>query len=170
MKLLILTFEQDAMEWFTEKPNNSFNTFESIIVAFKDNFGDKSEDKHLVRDISVVEKKENETVEEFNKRFNGIIKELPQDYRPPARFLFYCYIDAFDVHTSYELRRAKVNDYKVAQVLAEEIEKDKKASGMSKTPDSDRFSTESKGKEVKEFDEDLMHKLMKKIESMELDK
>ena len=39
MKLFILTFEQDAMEWFTEKPNNSFNTFESIIVAFKGKFG-----------------------------------------------------------------------------------------------------------------------------------
>ena len=71
---------------------------------------------------------------------------MSQDYRPPTKFLFDCYIDVFDVDTSYELRRAKINDYKVAQVLAEEIEKDKKASGMSKTPYFDRFSIGYKGK------------------------
>ena len=74
MKLFILTFEQDAMEWFTEKPNNSFNTFESIIVSFKGKFSDKRVDKHLVRDINVIEQKENETVKKFNQRFKGIIK------------------------------------------------------------------------------------------------
>ena len=49
MKFFILTFEQDAMEWFTEKLDNSFNTFESIVVAFKDKFGDKREDRHRKR-------------------------------------------------------------------------------------------------------------------------
>ena len=70
------------------------------------------------------------------------------------------YIDAFNSDTLYELRRAKVNDHKVAQVLAEEIEKDKKASGMSKTPDFDRSLTDTKLKEPLEDDDDPMKRLM----------
>ena len=70
MRLFVLTFEQDVAEWFTEKPDNSFDTFESIVVAFKDKYGDKREDRHLVKEISTIKKKENETIEEFNRRFN----------------------------------------------------------------------------------------------------
>lgn len=94
--------------------------------------------------------------------FNSIIKELPQDYRPPARSLLDFYIDAFDVDTSYELRRAKTNDYKVAQVLAEEIEKDKKGYGKIEISGFDEGP--SKSKESNESDDDPMQKL----ESMEL--
>ena len=71
------------MDWFTEKPDNSFDTFQSILAAFKDKFGDKREDRHLVKDISDIKKKENETMEEFNKRFNGILREISQTHKPP---------------------------------------------------------------------------------------
>jgi hypothetical protein len=38
--------------------------------------------------------REDETVEEFNRRFNGIIRELPQDYKPTDKTLQDFYIDA----------------------------------------------------------------------------
>jgi len=132
-------------------------------MLFKDKYGDKREEIHLVKAIDVIKKKENETIEEFNKRFNGIIKELPQDYKPLDKSLLDFYIDVFNADTSYELRRAKTNDYKVAQVLVEEIEKDKKASGKSEIPGFDRGPSnlkESKGKEIKGSDDDPMQKLM----------
>ena len=72
MKTFVLTFGEDVHDWFTEKPDNSFDTFESIVAAFKEKYGDKREDRHLVREISTIKKKENETIEEFNRRFNGI--------------------------------------------------------------------------------------------------
>ena len=148
MSLFVLSLEEDALDWFTNKPDNSFNSLQLIINAFKDKYVDERR-KTSGQRYQRHRAKKNEIVEEFNKSFNGIIKELPQDYRPPAKFLFYCYIDAFDVDTSYELRRAKVNDYKVAQVLAEEIEKDKKAYGISKTPNFDRFLTNLMEKKLK---------------------
>ena len=102
------------MDWLTEKPNNLFNSLQSIINAFKDKYGDKREERRMVKAINVIKKKENETIKEFNKRFNGIIKQLPQDCKPPDRSLLDFYIDAFNADTSYELRCAKTNDYKIA--------------------------------------------------------
>ena len=57
MRLFVLTFDQDVIEWFTEKLDNSFDTFESIVAAFKDKYGDKREDRHLVKEISTIKKK-----------------------------------------------------------------------------------------------------------------
>ena len=101
MKTFVLTFGEDVAEWFTEKPDNSFNTFESIITTFKEKYGDKREDRHLVIDISTIKKKENETTEDFNRRFNGIIREISQTHKPPDGSLLNFYIDAFDSDTSY---------------------------------------------------------------------
>ena len=56
MSLFILTLEQDALEWFIEKLDNSFDSFESILNAFKDKFGDKREDRQLVKAISAIKK------------------------------------------------------------------------------------------------------------------
>ena len=56
MRLFVLTFGQDVADWFIEKPDNSFDTFESIVVAFKDKYGDKREDMHLVKEISTIKK------------------------------------------------------------------------------------------------------------------
>ena len=46
-----------------------------------------AEGRDLVKAISIIKKRENDTVEEFNKRFNGIVRELPQDYKPTDKAL-----------------------------------------------------------------------------------
>jgi len=87
MTLLILTLGGDAYDWFEEKPQNSFNSLELIINAFKEKYGDKRQGRHLVKAISIIKKREDETIEEFNKSFNGIIRELLQDYKPTDKYL-----------------------------------------------------------------------------------
>ena len=87
MTLFVLTLEGDAHEWFAEKPRNSFDSLQSIVNAFKEKYGDKREVRHLVKAISIIKKRENETAEEFNKRFNYIVKELPQDYKSTDKSL-----------------------------------------------------------------------------------
>ena len=110
-------------------------------------------------------------MEEFNKRFNGILREISQTHKPLDGSLLNFYIDAFDFDTSYELRRVKTVDYKACQTLAEELEKDKRASRKSEIPGFDRATTKlkgPKGKEPLENDDDPLKKLMQKLESMEL--
>ena len=43
MTLFVLTLEGDALDWFMEKPHNSFDSFQSIVNAFKEKYGDKRE-------------------------------------------------------------------------------------------------------------------------------
>lgn len=171
MTFFMLTLGGDAHEWFSEKPQNSFNSLQSITDAFEEKYGDKREGRHLVKAISIIEKRENETVEEFNKRFNDIVKKLTQDYKPTEKSLRDFYIDSFSPEPSFELRRAKLNDYRDCQVLAIELEKDKAAYGNSEIPGFNRAATklkEHKGKAVQELESELVQKLLQKIESMEI--
>lgn len=64
----------------------------------------------MLRIINNIKKNENERVDEFNKQFNDIVKEMHQDYKPTDKSLLEYYLDAFMVDTSYELRRAKPNN------------------------------------------------------------
>lgn len=159
MTLFVLTLEGDAHKWFAEKPRNSFDSLQSIINAFKEKYGDKREGRHLVKVIIIIKKREKEIAEEFNKMYNDIIKELPQDYKPTDKSLRDFCIDAFSPEPSYELRHAKLPDYRDCQALVVELEKDKAVSGKSEIPVFDRHSTklkEPKGKEVQKPDSELV--------------
>lgn len=169
MKLFVLSLEEVETDWLLDKPYNSFDSLQAIINAFKDKYGDKREGRYLLRTINNIKKNENETVDEFNKKFNGIDKEMPQDYKPTDKSLLEYYLDAFRVDTSYELRRAKTNDLNAAQNLAEELEKDKKASGKSEIPGFERGPTKDKGKEVKEVDRDPIKELTQLIRDMKIE-
>ena len=44
---------------------------------------DQKENRYLLAALSTSQKKENETMEEFNKKFNDLVKSLHQDIEPP---------------------------------------------------------------------------------------
>jgi len=139
MKCFILTLKQDVMDWFRDRPDHNIDSFNSLLNALREKFGDKKEDRFLAKSTSVIKKKENETREEFNRRFNGMLKELSTYYKPIEKMLLEYYLDAFNPNSSYELRRSNPSDYKVCQITVEELEKDKKASGKSEIFGFDRF-------------------------------
>lgn len=121
MKLFVLSLEDDALQWFQDKldntfvslqwfqdkPDNTFDSFQDLTGAFKDKFGDKRKGKYLVKELNSIKKRENETVEEFNQRFNGILKDMTQDYKPLDKTVLEQYLEAFRADTQYEIRRAK---------------------------------------------------------------
>jgi len=90
----------------------------SLLNAFRGKFGDKKEDLFLAKAISVIKNKEDEMCEEFNKRFNGMLKEISTDYKPTEKIILEYYLDVFNPDTSYELRRSKLGDYKACQITA----------------------------------------------------
>lgn len=154
MKLFVLSLEDDALQWFLDKPDNAFDSLQTIFNSFKDKYGDKREGKYLFKELNSIKKRENERVEEFNQRFNGILKDMTQDYKPPDKTLLEQYLEAFCVDTSYEIRHFNPANLVVSQTIAEKLEKDKKTSGKSKVPSFERGSVKSQGKEVKEVEHD----------------
>jgi hypothetical protein len=73
MKLFVLSLEEDALDWFMELDDNKVKTIKELIDAFAERWGDRKENRHLLVALNSIKKNENETMEEFNKRFNELI-------------------------------------------------------------------------------------------------
>jgi hypothetical protein len=77
MTLFVYSLEGDAAEWFSEQDPDKFSTLAEIHKAFREKWGDQKENRFLLASLSTSQKKENETMEEFNKKFNDLVKSFP---------------------------------------------------------------------------------------------
>ena len=148
MRLFILSLEDDAMEWFQDQNDNKFKTFKAIIEAFNDRWGDRRDNHFLLAALHTSQKQENETMDEFNKRFNDIVKILPTGIKPQEPSLLIYYIQAFEGEMKYQIRDKEPTDLKDAQEKAIKIDKNMQAAGKSNIPGFSRGSS-SKANEVK---------------------
>jgi hypothetical protein len=83
MKLFSLSLEEDASDWFSSLDDNKYSTIKDLIDGFMERWGDKKEHRHLLAALHSIKKNENETMEEFNKKFNELVTSLHTDYKPP---------------------------------------------------------------------------------------
>lgn len=81
MKLFVLSLENDALQWFQNKPDNAFDSSQALTNAFKNILRDKREGKYLGKELNSIKKRENEIIEEFNQRFNGILKDFDESHQ-----------------------------------------------------------------------------------------
>jgi hypothetical protein len=58
----------------------------------------------LLAALNTSQKKENETMEEFNKKFNDLVKSLPTTIKPPDASILIHYMEAFEGEIRYQLR------------------------------------------------------------------
>jgi hypothetical protein len=70
MTLFAFSLEGDAADWFSDFSANKFNTLNSILDEFKKRWGDQKEHRFQLAALTTSHKKENETVLEFNTKFN----------------------------------------------------------------------------------------------------
>jgi hypothetical protein len=68
MTLFVYSLEGDVAEWFSEQDPNKFSTLAEIVKAFRERWGDQKENRFLLAALSSSQKKENETMDEFNKK------------------------------------------------------------------------------------------------------
>ena len=148
MRLFILSLEDDAMEWFQDQSDNKFKTLKEIIEAFNNRWGDRRDNHFLLAALHTSHKQENETMEEFNKRFNDLVKSLPADIKPQDASLLIYYIQALEGEMKYQIRDKEPTDLKDAQEKAVKIDKNMQAAGKSNIPGFSRGSS-SKTYEVK---------------------
>ena len=82
MRLFPLSLEVDAFEWFTSLDDNGIKTFKEFETAFNQRWGDKKQKRNLLVALTNTKKKENETIEEFNKKFSDMVGRLHVDIKP----------------------------------------------------------------------------------------
>jgi hypothetical protein len=96
MTLFVYYLEGDAAEWFTEFDLDKFHTLEEILTEFKKRWGDQKENRFLLDARTSSHKKENETMEEFNTKFNNLVKSLPNAILPSDTAILIYYMEAFE--------------------------------------------------------------------------
>jgi uncharacterized protein YjiS (DUF1127 family) len=96
MRLFVFSLEGDAAEWFSDQDPNKFSTLAEIVKAFRERWGDQKENRFLLAALSSSQKKENETMDEFNKRFNDLVKSLPTNIKPSDTAILIYYMEAFE--------------------------------------------------------------------------
>jgi hypothetical protein len=69
------------LDWFTDFPADKFSTLEEILDEFRKRWGDQKEYRHQLNALTTIKKKENETMLEFNTKFNNLVKGTHKDIK-----------------------------------------------------------------------------------------
>ena len=169
MRLFALSLEADAFEWFSKLDDDSIKTFTEFETAFNSRWGDKKENRHLLAALTKTKKKENETIEEFNKKFNDLVSRLHKDIKPLDASILIYYIEAFEGEMRYQRRDKEPTTLQGAMQTIEKIDKNMQASGKSNLPGFSRNSVSiskshySKGKAVEPEGKDQTKESIKEI-------
>jgi hemerythrin len=75
-----------------------------LIDSFTEIWGERKEHSNLLANLNSIMKNENETMEEFNKRFNELINIIHKDIKPPDASILNYYGEAFSGEMCYQLR------------------------------------------------------------------
>ena len=112
---------------------------------------------------------ENETIDEFNTKFKHVVADLPREINPRDASILISYIEAFTGDLRYQLRCKEPGDLKIAQELAEKIEKNMQSSGKSNIPGYSRGNTsynKEKGKYFESKEKGAFKDPMEKVTEM----
>ena len=113
-------------------------------------------------------------MEEFNKKFNDLVKSLDKKVRPPDDAILIHYMESFDGEIRYQLIYKEPTYLKDARKKATKIERNMQASGKSNilgfTRGTSSRSHEDKKKkpEIQESSSDFVKELTQLIKQMEI--
>jgi hypothetical protein len=96
MKLFVLSLEDDASYWYEDMPNNSFKTLKDLLDDFTEKWGEKRDHHHLLATLNTIKKNENETMDEFNKKFNELVSSMHTYIKPPNDAILIYYVEALE--------------------------------------------------------------------------
>ena len=90
---------------------------------FRKRWADKKEHRFQLAALTSSHKKENETVEEFNAKFDQLVKSLHDDIKPSKVAILIYYMESFEGEMRYALRHRDPQDLKTTQALAIKIDR-----------------------------------------------
>jgi hypothetical protein len=174
MTLFVFSLEGDVAEWFTDFSANKFNTLNSILDEFKKRWGDQKEHRFQLAALTTSHKKENETVLEFNTKFNSVVKSLHNDVKPSDLAILIYYIEAFEGEMRYALRDKDPQTLEAAQATTIRIEQNMLEARKSNIPgftrgsSSQPYEEKKKNVENQKSSNDGMKELTQLIKQMEI--
>ena len=103
--------------------NNKFKTLKDLLDAFIEKWGEKRDHRHLLATLNTIRKNENETMDEFNKKFNELVSILHTDMKPMDNSILIYYIEAFGGEMGYQLRDKEHANLSIREVKSSRFHK-----------------------------------------------
>ena len=110
---------------------SGISTIKDLQEAFMEIWGEWKDNHHLLASLNTIKRNENETIEEFIKRFNDTISSFLATISLPLISILIHFIEAFNKKISYQLRVKDPQDLKAAQTIVIKTNSNMQASWRS---------------------------------------
>jgi hypothetical protein len=90
--------------------DNSINSLDACKDAFFGRWLEKRDSRFLLNALTNMRRNENETMDEFNLRFDKIIQDIPQSHQPTPTTILLYYLNSFQGQFNFFLNEAKPTD------------------------------------------------------------
>jgi hypothetical protein len=144
MKLFPTTLHGNAKKWYDNLPDASITTMEQLEETFLEKWGIQLEDiSVLLKRFEHIKQTENETLRDFQSRFEGTLCQIPRSHRPEDEYIVHLYTHALLVHLGFPLSKRGPRTLNEAYGMATRIEQNISLSGIKDIFTSDTLSMES---------------------------
>jgi hypothetical protein len=144
MILFANTLHGYAREWYYNLPDASITSMDQFEEVFLKKWGIKSEDiPILLQKFQDIKQRENETLFDFQNRFEGTLYHIPDSHRPEREYVVHHYTHAIWPHLGLPLRKRAPKTLDEAYGMAKEIRDNIFSSGINDLFTSGTLTMES---------------------------
>jgi hypothetical protein len=144
MILFANTLHGYAREWYYNLPDASITSMDQFEEVFLKKWGIKSEDiPILLQKFQDIKQRENETLFDFQNRFEGTLYHIPDSHRPEREYVVHHYTHAIWPHLGLPLRKRAPKTLDEAYGMAKEIRDNISSSGINDLFTSGTLTMES---------------------------
>jgi len=104
MRFLEISFACKVLEWYRGLPTNSITNWETLAEPFILEFNEESDPYSSLMQFTMIKREENESVINFNIRFQREWKRIPQAKKPSFDVALVYYLRAFHPNLSLQIK------------------------------------------------------------------
>jgi hypothetical protein len=144
MKLFSKTLHGDAKKWYDNLPDAGITSMDQFEEVFLEEWGIHSEDiPLLIKNFEDIKQRENETLFDFQSRFEGTLCRIPKSHYPEMKYVVHRYTHAILPYLGVSLRKRAPRTLNDAYGMAKEIKNNIFSSGMNDLFTSGTLTMES---------------------------
>jgi hypothetical protein len=123
MRLFSTTLHGTARKWYGDLSIASITSMDQLEVTFLRNWGMKLKDvQTLLKRLDCIKQTKNETIRDFEGRFQRLLYQILATYTPEEKYLMYLYTNALLVHLGFLLSMKRPKTLNEAYNMAIQIE------------------------------------------------
>jgi hypothetical protein len=131
MKLFAHTLHGNAKKWYNSLPNDNITSMDQLEEVFLEEWGIRSKYIPILqKKIEDIKQSENETLFDFQSRFEGTLHQIPASHHPGEEYVVHIYTHAILAHLGLPLRRRAPKTLNEAYGMAKEIKQNIFSSGI----------------------------------------